>query len=169
MKTNQYRYDSRYNSELKTPLQELIEYILNNKKHGDTVTNEEASRILMINWDSNDEKEKQRFRVHMGRVKNFLIEKGYVLKGISGIGYYILKPKQVAGHCYRTYIRKTMSLLDKSEKVLKHTDKTELEGDRIEEYDNIVVLNQTLSDGIAKEIEESRYYNRKFHYDNLED
>lgn len=39
----------------------------------------------------------------------------------------------------------------------------------MEEYNNIVELNQKLSNGILKEVQESRYYNRKFHYDNLED
>lgn len=166
MKQN-YRYDSSYNSEHKDKLQELVEYILDNKKYGDTLSNAEASRILMINWDSSDDKEKNRYRALMGRVKNFLIEKGYILKGISGIGYYILKPKQVAGHCYRTYMRKTMNLLDKSERILRYTDKTELKGDRIEEYDNVVELNKNLSDGILKEIQDSKYYNRMEHYNSL--
>lgn len=164
-----FRYEGERDGSKKQNIQELIEYILDNKKQGDTISNIEASRILGINLDSNNDKEKQRYRALMGRVKNFLIEKGYILKGISGIGYYILRSKQVSSYCYRTYMRKTMNLLDKSERILRHTDKTELTGDRIEEYNNAVELNQNLSDEILNSIESSKYYSRKFYYDSLED
>ena len=160
------RYDSRYNSEYKQRIQELVEYILD-KNYGETISNEECSHILHYNIDNEDELKK--YKSTMGRVKNFLIDYGYVLKSISGIGYYILKPKQIAGHCYRTYIRRTMDLLDKSDRILKHTDKSELSDIRREEFDNVENLNERVNDGIWNTIESSGYYNRKAYYDSLED
>lgn len=100
---NQNRYDSNYASEYRERIGELVEFILE-KEYGDTILLEEAARILHYNID--DEDELKKFKSTMGRVKNFLIDYGYVLKSISGIGYYILKPKQIASHCYRTYIQK---------------------------------------------------------------
>lgn len=160
------RYDSRYNSEFKDRIADLVEHILN-KHYGETVLNQEAAKILHYNID--DEEEFKKFKSQMGRVKNFLIDYGYILKSISGIGYYILTPKQIAGHCYRTYITRTQRLLDKSNRILTHTDKTELSEIRTEEHENVVELNNLLSDKIYETIQTSKYYNRKAYYDNLED
>ena len=102
-------------------------------------------------------------------IKNYLIEKGYILKSISGLGYYILKPSQVSKHCYRTYILKAGRTFDKSEFVLDHVDKTELNDIRLEEINNIMELNKQLIDNTWKSIKESTYYSRKDAYDNSED
>ena len=160
------RYDSRYNSEYKERIQDLVEYILD-KDYGDTITIIEAGRILHFNVDNEDELKKMKST--MGRVKNFLIDYGYVLKSISGIGYYILKPKQIAGHCYHTYITRTRKLLDKSDRILTHTDKTQLSDIRKEEHTNVLELNTVLNDEIWKTTQASGYYKRKTYYDNLED
>lgn len=165
MKAN-FRYDSRYQSEYKQRIQELVEYILD-KKYGETISFEEASLILHYNLE--DEKENKKFRSTMGRVKNFLIEYGYILKSIAGVGYYILKPKQISGYCYHTYIRKTENLLGKSARILQHTEKTELSNIRREEYNNVCNLNIDVASAINTTIENSKYYNKKEYYDNLKD
>ena len=163
---NQNRYDSRYNSEYRERIGELVEFITS-KNYGETISNEEAGRILHYNID--DEAEFKKYKSTMARVKNFLIDYGYILKSIAGIGYYILKPKQIAGHCYRTYIQRTQGLLEKSNKILTHTDKTELSQVRKEEHSNMLELNTVLDNAIWRTIQASGYYKRKAYYDNLED
>lgn len=160
------RYDSRYDSEYKQRIQETVEYILS-KKYGDVLSNIELGRILHYNID--DEKEFVKFKSMMGRIKSFLIDYGYILKSVSGIGYYILKPKQITGHCYRTYVKKSQRALDKSSYILDHTDLTELSDTRKEEFDNFQNLNKELIDSMDKLITASRYYDRKAYYDSLED
>lgn len=160
------RYDSRYNSEYKQRIQEVVEYILD-KKYGEVVSNTELGSILHYNID--DEKEFIKFKSMMGRIKSFLIDYGYILKSVSGIGYYILKPKQITGHCYRTYVKKSQRALDKSSYILDHTDLTELSDTRKEEFDNFQSLNKELIDSMDKLITTSRYYDRKSYYESLED
>ena len=163
---NNKRYDSKYNSEYKERIAELIEYILN-KKYGEIISHKEASNILKYNIEI--EKEFKRYQAQMIKIKNFLIDYGYMLKGIAGVGYYILTPKQIAGHCYRTYIVKTQRLLEKSNKILINTDISELSEIRKEEHDNILKLNNNLNNNIDKVIQTSGYYNRKEYYNNLKD
>lgn len=160
------RYDSRYSSEYKDRIAELVEFILD-KNYGEVVLNSELSKILHYNID--DEKEFAKFKSTMCRVKNFLVDYGYILKSVSGTGYYILKPKQIAGHCYHTYIVKTQRLLDKSDRVLNHTDGTQLSEIRKEEFNNVLELNTVLNDKIWETIKHSGYYDRKAYYDSLED
>lgn len=167
MDKKNFRYDSRYDSKNKGKIQEVVEFILDHKKYGDTITYEEVANIFKINIEI--EEDFKKLKSSMGRVKNFLIGKGRILKGVSGIGYYILKPKQVSNYCYRTYIRRTMDLLDKSQLILEHTDTTELSVDRKQEYDSVVELNQKVNDCVWNTINTSGYYDRKTYYDSLQD
>jgi hypothetical protein len=159
------RYDSRYNSEYKQRIQETVEFILS-KSYGATIYFEELAKMLHYNIE--DEKGLKKFKSTMARIKSFLIDYGYILKSISGIGYYILKPNQISGHCYRTYVNKSRRLLDKSENILEHTDKTELDEVRTEEYRNMLELNKSLIKGMEEIICASGYYLRKNYYDSLE-
>ena len=115
------------------------------------------------------EKEARKFKSTMVKVKNFLIDYGKILKTISGVGYYILKPKQISGYCYKTYITITSKILSKSERILKHVDREELDEPRTEEYENIKSLNQELQEAIEGTINSSVYYSRKDYYNSLED
>lgn len=160
------RYDSRYNSVYKQRIQELVEIILD-MKHGEVVPLDVCSYTLHYNIE--DEKERVKFKSTMGRIKNFLIDYGYVLKSITGVGYYILKPKQITGYCYRTYVKKGQRSLDRSLYILDHTDKTELSDTRKEEFDNFQNLNKELINSMDKLITTSRYYDRKAYYESLED
>ncbi len=165
MKPN-FRYDSRYESEYKQRIQETVEYVLD-KKYGDTISFESLAKLL--HYSLEDEHETKKFKSTMGRVKQFLIEKGYILKSIAGVGYYILKPKQISGYCYHTYIRRTKNLLEKSGRILKYTDQTELSEIRQEEYDNVCDLNLDTMSAISTTIENSKYYANKHYYESLED
>ena len=161
-----FRYDSRYNSLKKRELQETIELILD-KDHGETIPFEQLSKLLHYNLD--DEQEKRKFRSAMARVKNFLIDYGYVLKTITNVGYYILKPQHISSYCYRTYIDKTKVLLEKSERILKHTDKTKLSDVRKKEHKEMTDLNQQLYGEIGLVVEGSEYGKNRAYYNALED
>ena len=99
-----FRYQGEYESKKKQNIQEAVEYILA-KNYGSTILHQELAKILGYNID--DEDEFKKYKSVMGRIKNFVLQYGYVLKGISGVGFYILKPTQVSNHCYRTYVKKS--------------------------------------------------------------
>ena len=165
MKQN-FRYEGERNSKKKQNIQEAIEYVLN-KKYGDTLTHIELSRILQYNIDNDDEFKK--YKSVMARIKNFILQYGYILKSVSGIGYYILKPSQVSSHCYRTYVKKAGRMYDKSEYILEHTEKENLSEERKEEIQNMIALNKQLIDNVWETIKESTYFSRKDYYNSLED
>ena len=87
--------------------QEVIEYILS-LDYGETITNLELCKMLHYNID--DELDYKRYKVMIGNIKKFLLTKGRILKGITGIGYYILKPKQASQYCFRTYVQSASNL-----------------------------------------------------------
>lgn len=158
-----YRYS---NTKLKERIQECVNYIMS-KNYGETVLDTDLSKILKFNLDNVEDYKK--YKRIMQRIKSFLTNYSYVLKGISHVGYYILKPQQISGYCYRQYVTKTSTLLDKSEKILNHVDNTKFSNDRNEELDNMIALNKDVKDKIWDAITESGYYNRKDYYDSLED
>lgn len=165
MKTN-FRYEGERHSKKEQNKQEVIDFILNHK-YGNTVFHDDLSKILGYNID--DEQEFHKYKTIMQQIKNFLLNYGYVLKSISGTGYYILKPNQISKHCYRTYIKKSRRMYDKSLFILDHTEKQELSEDRLEEIKNMMELNKQLIDNAWDTIKESAYYSRKNYYDSLED
>jgi hypothetical protein len=143
-----------------------MEYILD-KNYGETVLHSDLCKLLGYN-QVNDE-EFKKYKVTMSRVKNLLLQFGKVLRSINGIGYYILKPKQISNHCYRTYIKSASRMYNKSKFILDRVDYTELTKDRIEELQNMLELNKNLIENVDKMITESTYYSRKDYYDNLDD
>jgi len=161
-----FRYDSRYTSKYKQNIQETIEFVLE-QDYGTVIPLEKLGDLLGYNIE--DEVEKRKMKSQFTRVKNFCIDYGYIFKSLGSTGYYILKPQQIPGHCYHTYVLKTQRLLDKSGRILKHIDTTKLSKDRLEEKDQMQELNTTLIDNIDNIIHESKYMERKEYYDNLED
>lgn len=162
----QFRYNGEYNSEKKQHMQETIEYILN-QDYGTTISLDKMGQLL--HYNVNDEKELKKFKSTMARVKNFCIDYGYILKTITNVGYYILKPKQISGYCYHTYIRRLPLLLQKSERILTHIDETELSEIRMKEKDEVIDLNLDLNTAIDKTTKGSMYYNNISEYANLDD
>lgn len=165
MKPN-FRYEGERDSKKKQNIQQAIEYILD-KNYGSTIAHNELSRILQYNIEY--EEEFKKYKSVMARIKNFILQYGYVLKSVSGIGYYILKPSQISSHCYRTYVKSAGRMYDKSEFILEHTDKEELNEVRQEEIKNMMVLNKKLIENAWNTVKESAYYSRKNYYDSLED
>lgn len=165
IKTN-FRYDSRYNSEHKQHFQETIDYILE-QEYGSTIPFEKLGQLMHYNLEN--EEEFKKFKSQMCRVKNFLIDYGFVLKSIAHIGYYILKPKQISGYCYHTYIRKTTDLIEKSDKILQHVDKDELSDIRKQEHKEVIELNSNVKNSIDTTIDDSKYFKNKEMYNNLDD
>lgn len=165
MKQN-FRYENTYNSQYKQRISELVEYILD-LEYGTIIEFSKCANILHYNIE--DEKEKRKFRSTMCRVKNILIDYGYVLKSVTNIGYYILKPKQIGGYCYHTYMKRTENLLEKSSRILQHTETHRLSLDRKKEYNEVCDLNADLIGAIDNTIESSSYYANKDYYDSLED
>ncbi len=160
-----YRYEGLYESKKKHNIQEVCEYILESD-YGNTISDSDLCKIL--GYNINDEEEYHKYKTIMSRVRNFLLQYGYVLKSVSGVGYYILKPEQITRHCYNTYVKHASRLYDKSYYVLDRTDKTELNKDRLEEIKNMMELNKQLIETVEATIAESKYYSRKDYYDSLE-
>ena len=163
---NDYRYQGEYDSKKRQNIQIVVEFILE-KNYGSTISHTELANMLGYNID--DEIEFKKYKSIMARIRNFLLDYGYVLKSISGIGYYILKPTQVSNHCYRTYVKRASRLYDKSAHILDRTDKTEMNETRLEEIKNMMELNKQLINNTWQTIVESPYYSRKEYYDSLED
>ena len=161
-----FRYQGEYESKKKQNIQEAIEFILE-KNYGVTIGHIQLAKLLGYNID--DEVEIKKYRSVMARVKKFVLKYGYVLKGISGVGYYILKPTQVSSYCYRTYVKRASKLYDKSAYVLDMTDQSEMSEIRKQEIQNMINLNKQLIDKTFETIKESPYYSRKTYYDSLED
>lgn len=156
----------RYNSKNEMKIKDACTYILD-KSYGDTISFEQLANLLKYNLE--DETEKKRFKNVMSKVRNILINYGYVLKTIAGVGYYILKPKHISSYCYRTYIDKTKTLLEKSERILVHVDQKELSDIRKKEYSEMTELNQQLYGEIGLVVEGSEYGRNRAYYNSLED
>lgn len=165
MKRN-YKYEGERTGSKTQNIQETIEFILN-KDYGTTITHSELSRLL--NYNIEIEEELKKYKNIIARIKSFIMQYGYVLKGINGVGYYILKPSQISKHCYRTYMKRSARLLDKSFFVLDRTEKKDLNADRTEEINNMMTLNRQLIENMQSTIQESAYYSRKEYYDSLEE
>lgn len=166
MPRNRSGLNYRYSSLKEQQAIELIDFILE-KNYGDVVPLREASRILQYNID--DELEKKRFNSMMSRIKNELIDKGYILKTIVNIGYYIMKPKQIPDYTYRTYTLATLRLLEKQNRILEHTDTTVLSEVRLKENIEIKSLNKTTYEAVNSCIDESSYFENKNFYNSLND
>lgn len=156
----------RYNSKREGQIKNAVDFILD---HNYDSTIEFAKLAEIMQFNITDEQEEKRFRSTMNRVKDILIDHGYVLRTVTGVGYYILKPKHISGYCYRTYIDKTKRMLEKSERVLRHVDKTELSDIRKQEHSQMYELNQQIYGEIGLMVEGSDYGKNRYYYNSLKD
>lgn len=161
-----FRYEQTNDSKKKQNIQEVVEFILDND-YGTMLYNEDLSKILGYNFEI--EEEYYKYKSIMQRVKNFLLQYGYVLKSIGGVGYYILKPSEISRHCYKTYIKRAARMYDKSAYILDRTDKSQMNEDRLQEITDLIEVNQKLIDNAWNTLKESAYYSRKDYYNSLED
>lgn len=143
--------------------EDVIEYILDNYKYGQTIPDSELAKILGYNITYTEQY--KNYKVFMTKIKNELIMFNYILKAISGVGYYILRPEHIVGHCYNTYVKASQRKLDKSLEVSGHIDKTELSDGRKEEITNFRELNGQLIDAMDQLINRSMYIKRADTYE----
>ena len=141
-------------------------YILD-KEYGDIVDFKTLAKMFEI--DLVEESDWKKLLNRMKQVKNILIDYGIVLKNVIGVGYYILKPKQISSYCYRTYVEKSKNLLDKSERILKNVDKKELSEVRKKEHKEMQEFNKKLVKEVDLVEEYSEYAKNKTYYNSLED
>lgn len=125
--------------------EKIIKYFCR-KNFGETVTYKELQQFTHYNL--NDDYENYKFKTSlMGTVKNELIEeKGYVLKSIRKVGYYILKPNQIQSYTYRTYITKPFKSYQKAEIILNKTKMNKLNEKQFQKHKLTQKLNKELID-----------------------
>lgn len=133
----------------------IVNYIVK-KKQGESVTYQELQTFT--NYDLNDEYSSYKFKTCiMGRVKNILIEYGYILKSVKYMGYYILKSNQIQSYTYRTYIRKPLRHLKKAERILTNTNTKTLKQNELLDYQLTVNLNEDLINATDNIINSKKY------------
>lgn len=164
--SNRIEVNYRYSTKRENQIKDAVEFILD-KEYGTTIEFSKLAEIMHYNIE--DEVEEKRFKNTMARVKNILIDHGYILKTITGVGYYILKPKHISSYCYRTYVDRTKVLLEKSERILSHVDKTELSDVRKKEHKEMYDLNQQIYGEIGLIVDASDYGNNRNYYNSLKD
>lgn len=165
MKKN-YRYEGERDGKKRQNIQEAVEFILD-ASFGTTIKDTDLAKILKYNIYQDEEY--HQYKSTMRRIRNFLLQYGYVLKSVSGIGYYILKPAQISSHCYKTYVKRASRLYDKSLYILGRVDQKELNEERKEELESMMKLNRELIDNVLSTITQSKYYSRKDYYNSLKD
>lgn len=145
-------------SDKRLKVEETVEYILDNFSYGDTITDDDLCYRLGYNIEITEEFKK--YKSMMQKIKEELMTFNYILKSISHVGYYILKPEHIVGHCYNTYVKRSQRTLDKSLKVSCHIDKTNLSENRLEEIENFRDLNAQLVNNMEELINNSKYFDR---------
>ena len=144
----------------------IVKYILN-KDYGETIKYEELQPYTKYNLS--DETESYIFKSSvMSRVKNILIEYGYVLRSIKYVGYYILKPNQIQSYTYRNYIKKPLKTFMKAECILNNTNTRKLETEELIRHQLTVELSRNLIDETNKIINSKEYMNLDEFKDSLE-
>ena len=156
----------KYKTENTKNIEKIANYILS-KQYGKTIKYTELANKMEL--DITDAAQYRKMIGIMRKVKEILINYGYVLKSVPNIGYYILKPKQVSGFVYRKYIVKVPKILNKTEKILTNVDEKELSEERINERNEVEELTKTLKEDIESTIIDSKYYSRKDYYKKLQD
>lgn len=156
----------KYNTVNKETIEEISNYILS-KEYGKTIKYTDLANKADL--DITDAVQYRKMIAMMKKVKEILVNYGYVLKSIPNIGYYILKPKQVSGFAYRKYVAKIPKMLIKTEKILTNVDKKELSNERIKERNEVEELTKTLRENVETTIINSKYYSRKDYYKKLQD
>lgn len=151
---------------MKINKERCVEFILT-KEYGSTIDDLELARIL--NFNITFEEQFRKYKIAMITVKNKLMEYGYILKSVHGVGYYILKPENIPNHCYKNYIKRGRRSLDKSLFVLEHMDRKNLKPERLDEYNQLKQLNESLIQKSEELINNSVYMSRMEYYNSLND
>ena len=140
-----------------------LEYILT-RKHGETIPYVTLANILRFSLQ--DEHQEKIFKRRMSKIKNILIDYGYVLKSVGGVGYYILKPNQISSFTFRNYIVKPQKAYEKANRILNHVDTTKLNEIGKEEHRYAKELAENIAETTENAIYNSNYWNNKILYEN---
>lgn len=143
--------------------EKLYEFILS-KNYGETITIEQINNILQENLNS--DLGSKRFRNQINKVKNKLYEKGYVIRSIYDIGYYILKPNQVSSYTYRNFIVKPTKQFNKARIIMKNTNTKNLNDDEYVELYNTIELNKEMIRTTNKILNSEKNFYKKGNYYN---
>lgn len=136
----------------------IVELILTKKK-GDTLKFEELNSIIKENLK--DEYGKNKFRKIMQKAKNQLINYGILIKGINGVGYYILKTNQMSSYTYRNYMIKPIKQIQKGKTILDNLNKKELNNEETKKYDLTKKLNDNLVNTNKNQINSKEFISLK--------
>lgn len=123
--------EKKYETENTEKINNACEYILT-KEYGSTLTFEELNKYF--NLDLKDVYDNRQFKYLMKKCKNILINYSYILRSVTNVGYYILKPNQISSYTYRTYMLKPLRAFDKAKRILEKTDRKEFNKNEIEEH-----------------------------------
>ena len=151
----------RYNSKNENVIKNIINFILE-KEYGSLVYYNEIAQRIGLNLEF--EEHIKLFKRLMSKVKNVLIDYGYILKSIGGKAYYILKQNQIASFTYRNYIIKPQRAYEKAKRILERTRKNEFTKLDEEEHDNVTILNNQMIEVSDYTIFNSEYYQNKDKY-----
>lgn len=127
--------------EYKERIENLRKYILS-KDYGTTLTFDEVNEFIGENLK--DEKGLKRFRNAVRKVKRQLYQEGYVLRGVMNIGYYILKPNQIAGYTYRNFMLKPINSFYTAQIILEKAKTKSLNVNDKEKHAKAKQLNEAL-------------------------
>ena len=123
-------------------IEEITNYV-RTKNQGETLTYKELQPFTHYNLE--DELDKIHFAgAIMSRVREKLIEDGYILKAIKYQGFYILKSNQIQSYTYRTYIRRPLKQFQKAERILNNTIVNGLNNDELQKHKLTADLNKQL-------------------------
>ena len=151
----------RYNSKNELIIRDICDFI-RTKQYGEVIYNQEISRRIGLNIEL--EENKKIFKNLMSKVKNVLIDYSYILKSLSGKGYYILKPNQIPSFTYRTYITKPQRAYEKAKRILERTDRSNFNQLNEQEHQEVTELNNQMIEISDYTISNSNYYKNKEKY-----
>lgn len=140
--------------EYKEKIENLQKYILS-KDYGVTLTFEELNEF--IGEDLEDEFGKKRFKNYIRKVRHQLYRKGYVLRGIINVGYYILKPNQIAGYTYRNFMLKPLNSFYTAQIILENTERKKLDTKEKQTHIKTSELNIALMSASQQLLEDDEY------------
>lgn len=118
--------------------------------------NKNTAEIISLNYNNTG---KIRFRSQMNKVKDRLYKKGFVIRSIYNIGYYILKPNQVSSYTYRNFIVRPTKQYNKAKIILENINNKEFNNDENLEFKTTKSLNKKIIDTTNNLLNSNEYKN----------
>lgn len=103
--------------------------------------NKNTAEIISLNYNNTG---KIRFRSQMNKVKDRLYKKGFVIRSIYNIGYYILKPNQVSSYTYRNFIVRPTNQYKKAKTILENLNNKNFNNFENLEFESTKSLNKKI-------------------------